>query len=89
MSAEIRDYCIQKLKERYRELTAEDWRIRTKGSREAFIVADDSTLTQDELNQLDKIASEIKIVAEKISAVQERVLTLDLIDGTLGYDAKS
>ena len=78
-----------KLKERYRELTAEDWRIRTKGSREAFIVADDSTLTQDELNQLDKIASEIKIVAEKISAVQERVLTLDLIDGTLGYDAKS
>lgn len=89
MSADIRDYCIQKLKERYRELTAEDWRIRTKGSREAFIVADDSTLTQDELNQLDKIASEIKIVAEKISAVQERVLTLDLIDGTLGYDAKS
>ena len=89
MSAEIRDYCIQKLKERYRELTAEDWKIRTKGSREAFIVADDSTLTQDELNQLDKIASEIKIVAEKISAVQERVLTLDLIDGTLGYDAKS
>ena len=89
MSAEIRDYCIQKLKERYRELTAEDWRIRTKGGREAFIVADDSTLTQDELNQLDKIASEIKIVAEKISAVQERVLTLDLIDGTLGYDAKS
>ena len=80
---------LQKLKERYRELTAEDWRIRTKGSREAFIVADDSTLTQDELNQLDKIASEIKIVAEKISAVQERVLTLDLIDGTLGYDAKS
>ena len=78
-----------KLKERYRELTAEDWRIRTKGSREAFIVADDSTLTQDELNQLDKIASEIKIVAEKISAVQEKVLTLDLIDGTLGYDAKS
>ena len=78
-----------KLKERYRELTAEDWRIRTKGSREAFIVADDSTLTQDELNQLDKIASEIKIVAEKISAVQERVLTLDLIDGTMGYDAKS
>ena len=89
MSAEIRDYCIQKLKERYRELTAEDWRIRTKGSREAFIVADDSTLTQDELNQLDKIESEIKIVAEKISAVQERVLTLDLIDGSLGYDAKS
>ena len=78
-----------KLKERYRELTAEDWRIRTKGSREAFIVADDSTLTQDELNQLDKIASEIKIVAEKISAVQERVLTLDLIDGTMGYEAKS
>ena len=78
-----------KLKERYRELTAEDWRIRTKGSREAFIVADDSTLTQDELNQLDKIASEIKIVAEKISAVQEKVLTLDLIDGTMGYDAKS
>jgi maltooligosyltrehalose synthase len=89
MSAEIRDYCIQKLKERYRELTAEDWRIRTKGSREAFIVADDSTLTQDELNQLDKIASEIKIVAEKISAVQEKVLTLDLIDGTMGYEAKS
>ena len=89
MSAEIRDYCIQKLKERYRELTAEDWKIRTKGSREAFIVADDSTLTQDELNQLDKIASEIKIVAEKISAVQERVLTLDLIDGTMGYEAKS
>ena len=89
MSADIRDYCIQKLKERYRELTAEDWRIRTKGSREAFIVADDSTLTQDELNQLTKIASEIKIVAEKISAGQERVLTLDLIDGTLGYDAKS
>jgi maltooligosyltrehalose synthase len=80
---------LQKLKERYRELTAEDWRIRTKGSREAFIVADDSTLTQDELNQLDKIASEIKIVAEKISAVQERVLTLDLIDGTMGYEAKS
>ena len=78
-----------KLKERYRELTAEDWRIRTKGSREAFIVADDSTLTQDELNQLDKIASEIKIVAEKISAVQEKVLTLDLIDGTMGYEAKS
>ena len=80
---------LQKLKERYRELTAEDWRIRTKGSREAFIVADDSTLTPDELNQLDKIASEIKIVAEKISAVQEKVLTLDLIDGTMGYDAKS
>jgi len=80
---------LQKLKERYRELTAEDWRIRTKGSREAFIVADDSTLTPDELNQLDKIASEIKIVAEKISAVQEKVLTLDLIDGTLGYEAKS
>ena len=88
MRADIRDYCIF-LKERYRELTAEDWRIRTKGSREAFIVADDSSLTQDALNQLDKIASEIKIVAEKISAVQERVLTLDLIDGTLGYDAKS
>jgi hypothetical protein len=89
MSAEIRDYCVQKLKERYRELTAEDWRIRAKGRREAFIVADGPTLTQDELNQLTKIASEIKIVAKKISAVQEKVLTLDLIDGTLGYDAKS